>query len=320
MKQDEKPRGTYIGGPDAAAIVGAHPWRTALDVALQLRGEVGPLEDNWSMRSGRVLERELLDDYGQRHGVRVVERNTFRAHPKYDWSGSHIDGLVRKVPRVLEAKTSQSDEGYGTEGTDEVPEYVHLQVTFYLPIWECDEADVIPLFRNRDRREYHIVRDRELEEMVYAECDEFWQRVMVHGELPPMNGSESCRAYLARKYPRDERPALVADPATEGLIAALREARGALAAAGRESASLEAQLKALIGDAAGIDSPLGRITWRSNKPAINTDWQTVARQLEPMVNTDEFKRLVISNTTEKPGARPFLVPRTWNKKEENDDE
>jgi hypothetical protein len=74
-------------------------------------------------------------------------------------------------------------------------------------------------------------------------------------------------------------------------------------------ALLEARLQAAIGDADGVDTMLGRITWKCTAGSKRLD--TKALQADP-----EAAALVAAHTHIVPGVRRFCVPRDWGK--END--
>jgi predicted phage-related endonuclease len=309
----EPARGTYIGGPDAAAILGVDRFRSPVDVAARLKGLLPDVVANWRMKVGLALEPLILSDYAERYGVEVKQQPGFKRHPKYHWSGSHIDGLVPQVPRLLEAKTTGYGDEWGEPGTDHVPQRVLVQVAYYLPIWECDEADVLVSIRNGDPVEYHIARDPELEQLIYEQCDEFWQRYVVGDDMPPLDAGEGTKQYLAIKHPRDTRPLIKADDRACEALRNLRQAYQNVATAKRLHGTAEAEVKALIGDAAGIDAgELGKVSWKlGSKGRVSYAALCKDSRVAPVVTPllDEF--------TSAP-TRTFRVPREWGATNEED--
>ena len=90
-------------------------------------------------------------------------------------------------------------------------------------------------------------------------------------------------------------------PITESMVRklrALREQRVELEAA--ESA-IEARLKHTIGEAAGIQGPNWRVTWKAPKPTVVTDYKGLVQQLAPA------SELVAEYTDERANSRRFLV-------------
>ena len=307
----EPDRRSYLGGPDAAAILGADPWRTSLDVIAHKRGDAPDKEPNWPMKCGLVLEGLLLDDYAERTGLRVVKQPGFISHPRHPWAGGHIDGEVPTVPRIIECKTTQSDEGWGDEGTEIVPDRVFIQSAWYMAIRDVAECDVVVLIRNRDRFEYRLHRDLTFESYLFATCEEFWQRYVVGDETPPLDGSESTHHYLEREFPRHGSAIVPGDAAAIDAARELRQAREMERAAKERASELEARLKVTIGAAAGIDcGALGRITWKRSADAMRLDVKALKADLEAAA-------LVKRHTVPTPGARRFVVPRAWGHTEED---
>ena len=98
-------------------------------------------------------------------------------------------------------------------------------------------------------------------------------------------------------------------PTTNELAAMLKQARLTRAEHEEIEAALEARLKAAIGDADGIETADGRITWRRSKDSARVNWESIARALNPpeqlIKNCSELRR----------GSRRFVVPRDWGKDE-----
>jgi predicted phage-related endonuclease len=98
-------RSSYIGGSDARIIMGGDEpalirlWR-------EKRGEIGPedLSTNLLVQLGVATE-ELNRSWFERETGRELEHiQKFIRHPKLDWMGATLDGVVKKEGAVFEAK------------------------------------------------------------------------------------------------------------------------------------------------------------------------------------------------------------------------
>jgi predicted phage-related endonuclease len=98
-------RGSYIGGSDARAILGSDE-SALIRLWQEKRGEIEPedLTANLLVQFGCVTE-ELNRRWFERqtgHSIGAVQR--FVRHPKLEWMGATLDGLVPDTGAVFEAK------------------------------------------------------------------------------------------------------------------------------------------------------------------------------------------------------------------------
>ncbi len=98
-------RVSYVGGSDARIILGQD------EVALlrlwrQKRGEIEPedLSKNLSVQLGVVTEDLNRRWFERESGRQVWQVQKFMRHPKLDWMGATVDGIVKEETAVFEAK------------------------------------------------------------------------------------------------------------------------------------------------------------------------------------------------------------------------
>lgn len=129
-------RKTGIGGSDAPVVCGMSPWKSALELYLEKRGEAEPedLSDNDAVRFGTLLEDVIADEYVRRTGRKVRRVNRQLRAKDHPFMVANLDRDVVGQPRILECKTAgiHAKDEWGEQGTDEVPEYYLLQCTHYL--------------------------------------------------------------------------------------------------------------------------------------------------------------------------------------------
>jgi predicted phage-related endonuclease len=266
-------------------------------------GEADAFEGNSLTEFGHRVERVIGEAWAERHqGVRIYTPGTLR-HPQHEWALASPDRVVAPVglgrparedwQSLLEIKTVFfSGSEYG-EGADEVPEKHLVQVQWQLEVVGLEEATLVALV-NGDYREYPIRRDREVGGMLLEVVGRFWRENVLARVPPPVTGTEAYTAYLKRRHPRDAAPLLPATPELRDLVAMVKEAKARLKGAEEAEATVVNQLRAQLGDAAGVE---GLCTWKANKDAAKTDWEAVASALHPPPD------LVALHTTTRPGAR-----------------
>lgn len=127
----------------------------------------------------------------------------------------------------------------------------------------------------------------------------FWRDHIERKVPPPADGSDSARDALSRLYPHDRRPLLTAAGEQVYLLENYRAARRQRDSAQVRLDAMENRVRELIGDAAGIEWPGGRILWRAH-PVRHTDWKGI-------VEARRVPRKVIATFTTIADQRPFLA-------------
>ena len=303
---EERRRG--LGGTDAAAVLGVSKWSSPHDVWLSKRGEDAEKPDSEVMWWGRELEDIIARRYMERTGRLVWNPERMLQHPEHPCLIGSPDRLVLNAERGLEVKTASvyTASEWGPEGTDDIPPAYLVQCLHYIALTGFAAWDVAVLIGGNDFRVYTVRRDESLERDIVARLVEWWERHVVAGIEPDITDSEGTRRWLAQRFPLDVAPPLKADHVAEGWANRLASARAALAVAEEQKAIAENNLKALIGDASGMNGPGWRVTWKSTKARRTVEWESIARRLGAGLAPEEFDRIVSEGTVEQPGSRRFL--------------
>jgi putative phage-type endonuclease len=214
-----------VGGSDVATILGLNPYKTALELYAEKRGEVEPhdLSENEAVEAGIVLEDAIADlaarRMSKRDGGEVKLRRCNRtiSNPKYPWLTVNIDRDVVGQERGVEIKNvgAWAAGSWGAPGTDEVPEYYLPQPHTYMIVKEYPVWTVAGYFGGADLRLYEVARDREFHELILDATRDFWQHV-VEGRPPAFDvGHPNALKALRRLYPGTDGTKVYADTATE---------------------------------------------------------------------------------------------------------
>lgn len=255
-------RGTYLGGGDAAAILGVSPWRTPLAVYLDKVGdEWSASEESEPMRWGLLLEPVVAEEYSRRTGRKLSSGEVERRHPVHSFIGGHIDRTVEGDPyRIVEIKTAGRGSGWGEELSDDVPAHYLAQVTHYLAISGAQVCDVAVLLGGQDFRIYTVERDEDLVRMLVEAEVRFW-REHVEARVPPAptTNAEAARAWREKAGSR-----VVATDATLALLRELKDLREAIKLQEGARDALELALKVQLTDASELVDVDGKTlaTWK----------------------------------------------------------
>lgn len=272
-------------------------------------GEADEFQGSSLTEFGHRLEPVLAQAYVDRHpGIRVYTPGTLR-HSEHDWALATLDrveappGIGRPARkdwiRNIEIKVSFFSSGEYGEGADDIPERFVIQTQWQMEVADLARTTLVALV-NGDYREYEIERDREMGALLLDVVGRFWRENVLARVPPPVTGSDAYTSYLRRRHPRDTVPALPATPELADLVARVRETKEALKQAEVFEAEAVNQLRALLGDAAGVE---GLCTYRSNKDSTKIDWEGIAKVLNP------DPAMIAQFTTTRPGARVLRLSK-----------
>lgn len=269
MTEGIEERRTYLGGPDVAAIVGLSPFAAPIDVWRYKVGDDEGLVQTQRMRLGLLLEQAISDAYCEQTGHSVRRVGLVR-HKQYPYLGGHPDRLIVGEPGILEAKASARNYG------DEVPPHVQVQVQWYMGLtgraW-CDVA----LLANMGLRIERIDADPELYGHLVTVAVAWWKQHVEAGVEPPVDGTDSYRRHLAQKFPRSVDIEMVATAEQALMVEELRVAEVAKAAAESHVDTLKNRIREVMGEAAVLVAPAGKITNKTEAPRVG--WKDVAEAI-----------------------------------------
>jgi putative phage-type endonuclease len=205
----ELDRQKYLGGSDAAAILGISPWRTQMDVYLdkiQPRKEVDPAKQKIFAR-GQRLEPYVIDMMIEETGIEVVSRGNRYKDPEHAFMAAEIDAEAATGENI-EIKTVSPFKAkeWGEEHTDAVPVHYTAQVMHGLMVTGKDTCLFGVLIGADDFRVYRVERDVEVINMMREKEIAFWNQV-VNRQPPEPTTLED----LGRFYSQDDGGAVQAD-------------------------------------------------------------------------------------------------------------
>ncbi len=295
---EERKKG--IACSELAAILGVSPWQSEMDIWANKRNLAPDAPDNIIFKTGRELEPLVAREYAEMEKVELIEGELIR-HATAPLLGTP-DRLIKGMSRGLEIKTVQSPyalDKWGEPGTDQVPLFYATQVAGYMAITGFDSWDIAALFVGSDIRIYRVHRDLELEAEILRRVSEWWTRYIVNDNEPAIDGSAACSNYLSQKYQCNTLPLIGANEEAEELLRNLFAIREQVKSDEAIQAEYENRLKAIIGEAEGIQGVCGRVLWKKNKDSEKIDWKSVATALNAPID------LIKAHTTISPGPRVF---------------
>ena len=324
-----------IGSTGISAIVGMNPYEGPADLYLSVvegvRREVGD-----PAARGLELQHAIALSAANVRGWGALEELPPIIHPHgRTWARCSFDYRVA-LPALVECKSTNERlaHRYG-DGTDSLPEEHICQTTWemwasgerlaYVPVLIASD-EIFDLLRRSVRavgpertaeimpepRIYEVRYDETLAEML-VEAGERFVRDHIEPKIPPphLERAASFAEYLRRRWPSDTAGMRKATAEEEQTIRMLGERKAALKDLEASTHEIEARVRAMIADAAGLEGSSGKpiVTYRRSKDSTSTDIEAVATELRTMLELrgEPVDHVFAKHTAVRPGSRRLLL-------------
>ncbi len=293
-------RRTGIGGSDVAPIIGISPFRSALEVYLEKRGDLGEPPLNDAMHWGNLLEPVVRQEYADRTGKAVMMPAGMIRHPKHEFMLANLDGYV-DGDRLFEAKTARTSIGWGEPGTDEVPQGYLFQVQHYMAVTGYPLTDIAVLIGGSDFRIYTIEADPELHGLLIDAEADFWRRVQEEDAPEPVSLSDA--EALWGRFSTSKKVVATAD--VEAAVMEMRTIKAAISDLEARFDEKKLAVLCAMQDADTLVDLQGRelVTWRAGKPPVRFDSKALKG-----ANPEIYEQFA----TEGEATRRFLIKQEKN--------
>jgi putative phage-type endonuclease len=213
-----------ITASEIAVVMGLSPYDSPYALYHRKRGDLADQEDSIALAIGRHFEDFVADRFAEAHPefhVSGTGRELF-AHPYRPWQLATPDRVVydwRLDPElvhplshgepvaVLECKTDGGFDGWGDDGTDEIPVHYRCQVLWQMDVMGVQAGFVACLFMNRRQlRVYPITLDDAAQadlKLMREEAETFLGRLR-NGVEPDVDWRPATRDALKQLHPELE--------------------------------------------------------------------------------------------------------------------
>lgn len=176
-------RTSYIGGSDAAAVIGRNPWmsNTELWEIKTGRRQQADISDKPYVKYGIAAEDHIRELYKLDHPEKFVEYvpNNIWTNDEKPFGHASLDGWITDENDrfgVLEIKTSEvMSKAAAEKWRGRIPDTYYIQLLHYFAITEAKFADLRALIKfmsHSEIRDYHIEREEvenDIEYLITAE-------------------------------------------------------------------------------------------------------------------------------------------------------
>jgi putative phage-type endonuclease len=298
-------RMTGLGGSDIAAVLGLSPFRdhNRMSVYLSKVGLADEVPESDAMYWGREQETLIAKRFAQDTGECLIHpQNCLYRSAKVPWMIGTPDRLLYGKKEGLEIKTASYAfrSLWGEPGSDEIPEYYLTQCVWYMALTGYERWHVAVLIGGNDYRTYVVEKDPELESILIEQARAFWEYCVLAENPPKLDGSESTKTYLRKRYPKDDGEMKLATVEINAMAEELAALNIEIAEREQRVAEIKALMQDYIGQASGVKGMGWKATWKKTKDSTVVNWEAVAKALNPPA------ALIEQNTVIRPGSRRFL--------------
>jgi putative phage-type endonuclease len=192
-KEQMEFRKNGIGGSDVAAIFGLSKWRTPVDIYLDKIGEAPERKESEWQYMGKKIESIIADVFEEKTGKEVCHPIGTFVHPEKTFMIANVDRQVVGESAILECKNSMFSQGWGEQGTDEIPDEYLLQVAHYAIVKNVERAYIAVLISGNTFRTYVYERNKKLEDTIIAQEEKFWNEHVLKRIPPSISSSEDAK-------------------------------------------------------------------------------------------------------------------------------
>lgn len=254
-------RSQYIGGSDAAAVVGLNSFSSPYALWAEKTGRVPGFSGNLATEVGTFLEEFVAQKFAQETGKKVRKANQSFFNSDYPWAIANIDREIVGEDAGLEIKTTSEMNLKKFKG-GEYPANYYCQCVHYMAITGKQRWYLAVLIGNREFKWFTIERDEaEIAALMTAEA-EFWEYVK-NNTPPPTDGAQATTNAISSIYADSENT--VADlylhkSDLEQYQALTRQIKE-LETTKNEAAN---RIKAFMGEAGNGECDKYRVSWKSS--------------------------------------------------------
>jgi len=262
-----------LGASDAPVILGLSPFKSALQLYHEKIGmEVERAGELEFLHWGNALEAPIAARYAEVTGRPVTRAtNPYTIHWSDDartpWAFATLDATTRRNTSLESTISLDGEEGaleiknasvyVGDKWTDEPPVDYQVQNQHQQMVGAFGWGSIAALIGGNKFLWCDIERNNEfINGVLMPALIEFWGRVQ-NQDPPPIDGSDSAKAFLAQLYPQDKGTVVALDGEAVDWDAELTEAKAKVDEWDAKKQLAENRLKAAIGEHSAATLPNG---------------------------------------------------------------
>jgi predicted phage-related endonuclease len=275
-----------LGASDLPAIVGVDTFKGEYALWCEKRATETP-EDNPSdvMRFGSFVEAYAIERWKEQTDLRLVGVGETYTDDRWPNLWATLDG---RASTPVGSRRIGIEAKYSTR-SEELPEKWVIQALAQIGLADLDAVDIVRIDSRGTPTIHRIERDEARIRPLLDLGQSWFERYVIGGEEPPIDGSPEARRALDRMVGTEQRDA---DERQLELIEELRRTRKALERLQERDDMLVRDIKASMAGAGVLVAPAARVTWAPVKGRKTVGWQQVAEGLRTRCTDEEWEAIV----------------------------
>ena len=295
-----------IGGSDVGTILGANPHKSSWELWAELHGNKPRFRGNMATKVGHEQEPYICDTYARKHKASLVGPLA----PMVDgWYRRNPDRLWLAENRVIEAKSSL---GYGAskiwgpeaDGIASVPEYVNMQVRWYMAkpfdlfamakqneagkgldsvsleqagiamgqLWQAEATDIAVFMTGPDHRYYRVYHDKSISDDMLTKVDDWWTKHVIKGIEPDPDGTDAYDKELRKRLKQSTQLIKKSNEDIDKSIHIYHSTGAIISKLEKLNKKAKQEIMEYIDEDKGLESTLGTITFNTeHRSSLNKE-------------------------------------------------
>lgn len=279
-------RKSGIGGSDAGAVLGVHPFCSPMKVFLDKTKDSIEEQDNEAIRQGQDLENYVAKRFMEMTKKKVRRSNFMYRSKEYPFMIADVDRLVVGEDAGLECKTANA---YQTDQWKDgnIPLHYILQCYHYMAITGKKTWYLAVVILGKEFTYRKLIWDENLiKELIQTE-EMFWKNYILQGIIPPPDGSKICNEILEQYFHTIKKKSAIKLIGFDEKLNRREEILNHISNLQEEQRQIEQEVKLFMKEHELASSEKYQVSW-SNIDTIRLDTKRI-KQEQPKIYQDYAK-------------------------------
>lgn len=279
-------RKSGIGGSDAGAICGVNPYSSAMKVFLDKTSKEVEEQDSEAIRIGHDLEDYVAQRFTEATGLKVRKSNFMYRSMEYPFMIADVDRLIVGEDAGLECKTTSA---YNADkwADGDIPLHYIMQCYHYMAVTGKRTWYIAAVILGREFTYRKLNWDDELISRLITMEENFWNRYVAPGMMPPPDGSEACDEVIGQYFHTAKKASVVKLVGFDKKLRRREEILGSISKLQEEQKQIEQEIKLFMKDNEFADSENFRVSWK-NVDSMRLDAKRIKEE-RPEIYSDYGK-------------------------------
>lgn len=279
-------RKSGIGGSDAGAICGVNPYSSVMKVFLDKTSKEVEEQDSEAIRIGHDLEDYVAQRFTEATGLKVRKSNFMYRSMEYPFMIADVDRLIVGEDAGLECKTTSA---YNADkwADGDIPLHYIMQCYHYMAVTGKRTWYIAAVILGREFTYRKLNWEDELISRLITMEENFWNRYVAPGMMPPPDGSEACDEVIGQYFYTAKKASAVKLVGFDKKLRRREEILGSISKLQEEQKQIEQEIKLFMKDNEFADSENFRVSWK-NVDSMRLDAKRIKEE-RPEIYSDYGK-------------------------------